>query len=406
MIFAPSVISDPKNFSFNAIQAYVVLVGLDSLQGLQTARIFADADVPVIGLINNPKIYFAHTHICDALIQIPSDDNGTINTLIALGHCLPQKAVLIACTDTKVWEVSEQRDQISDWYHIALPEHETLDMLINKEKFLKFAKEQGLSIPETRLLYSREDAVHAASEISYPAVIKPPFRSATWRKNTKEKAFKVDNAEAFLACFDTYFPYIQVLIAQAWIFGNDQSLYSCNCYFSRENEPLVTFTARKIRQYPPRTGQSSLGEEVRADEVLDETIRLFKSVNYWGLGYLEMKQDAKSGQYLIVEPNIGRPTGRSAIAEAGGVDILYTMYCDLVGLPLPDTRTQQYTNVKWIHLLRDLRSAYFYFRQGELSFGDWLKSMRGRKYYSVFSLKDPAPFISAVISSTNPKNKV
>lgn len=406
MIFASPVTTDPKTINFTADKPYVVLVGLDSLQGLQTARIFADKGVPVIGLIDNPKLYFAHTRVCEAIILAPDDDDGVIEALITLGNCLPQKAVLIACTDAKVWAVSEQRCRISDWYHIALPEHDTLETLIDKEKFLIFAQTHELSIPETHLLYSREVAVRVASEISYPVVLKPPFRTAVWRENTKEKAFKVDDEIAFLSCFDEYFPFIHVLIAQTWIYGDDQSLYSCNCYFNKNNEPLATFTARKIRQYPPRTGQSSLGEEVRADEVLDETIRLFKSVGYWGLGYLEMKRDARSGRYFIVEPNIGRPTGRSAIAEAGGVDILYTMYCDLLELPLPDTRTQHYTNVKWIHLLRDLKSAYFYWRQGELTLGEWLQSMHGRKYYAIFSIKDPVPFISALISSINPKNKV
>ena len=66
----------------------------------------------------------------------------------------------------------------------------------------------------------------------------------------------------------------------------------------------------------------------RDDVVLRETVRLFKSVNYRGLGYVELKRDERSGEYYIMEPNIGRPTGRSAIAEAGGVELLYTMYCD------------------------------------------------------------------------------
>jgi predicted ATP-grasp superfamily ATP-dependent carboligase len=314
--------------------------------------------------------------------------------------------VLIPCTDAHVWTISAQRQAIAGWYHIALPDHDTLDLLIDKQRFLTFAQQTNLRIPETYFLESHEDAVRVSAQIRYPVVIKPPFRSAIWRENTKEKAFKVDDQQAFLDCFNRYKPLADTLIAQQWIFGDDTTLYSCNCYFNRDNQPLVTFTSRKLRQYPPRTGQSSLGEEIRADEVLDETIRLFQSVGYWGLGYLEMKRDDRSGEFFIVEPNIGRPTGRSAIAEAGGVDILYTMYCDLVGLPLPATRVQQYGKVKWMHLLRDLKSAYFYWRHGELTVAQWMQSMSGRKYDAVFSLTDPAPFISALISMLSPGGKL
>lgn len=47
-----------------------------------------------------------------------------------------------------------------------------------------------------------------------------------------------------------------------------------------------------------------------------------------------MKKDRRDGRCYLVEPNIGRPIGRLAIAEAGGVPLLYTMSCDAIGRPL------------------------------------------------------------------------
>nr|NIP28096.1 carboxylate--amine ligase [Phycisphaerae bacterium]NIU27426.1 carboxylate--amine ligase [candidate division KSB1 bacterium]NIV01945.1 carboxylate--amine ligase [Phycisphaerae bacterium]NIV70689.1 carboxylate--amine ligase [Phycisphaerae bacterium]NIX31909.1 carboxylate--amine ligase [Phycisphaerae bacterium] len=123
---------------------------------------------------------------------------------------------------------------------------------------------------------------------------------------------------------------------------------------------------------------------------------LFKSVNYRGLGYVEIKRDERSGKYFIVEPNIGRPTGRSAIAEAGGVELLYTMYCEAIGWPLPANREQSYKGVKWVHLLRDLQSALYYWRRGELTLTEWWQSLRGPKTYALFSWRDPVPFLSAL----------
>jgi predicted ATP-grasp superfamily ATP-dependent carboligase len=181
-------------------------------------------------------------------------------------------------------------------------------------------------------------------------------------------------------------------MVQEWIEGTDADLYSCNCYFNAASEPLVTFTARKLRQWPPETGTSCLGEEVRNDEVLQETIRLFRGVSYHGLGYVEMKRDERTGKHYIIEPNIGRPTGRSAIAEAGGVELLYTMYCDVVGLPLPPNRQQTYGGVKWIYWRHDFQSALHYWRKGELSLRQWWRSWSGRKASAVFSWTDPLPF--------------
>jgi predicted ATP-grasp superfamily ATP-dependent carboligase len=183
-----------------------------------------------------------------------------------------------------------------------------------------------------------------------------------------------------------------MLMVQDWVEGSDETLYSCNCYFDRDSEPLVSFIARKIRQWPPATGTACISVECRNDEVLEESMRLFRSVGYRGLGYLEMKQDSRTGKHYIIEPNIGRPTGRSAISEAGGVELLYTMYCDAVGLPLPTNREQTYRGVKWIAVRRDLQSSFWYWRRGELTAREWWRSIRGRKAYALFSWRDPLPF--------------
>jgi predicted ATP-grasp superfamily ATP-dependent carboligase len=186
---------------------------------------------------------------------------------------------------------------------------------------------------------------------------------------------------------------------QEWVIGDETSLYSCNCYFNKLGKPLVTFVARKLRQWPPITGESSLGEEVRNDFVLEETVKLFEGIGYYGLGYVEFKKDDRSGEHFIIEPNIGRPTGRSSIAEAGGVELLYTMYCDVVGLPLPENRIQKYTGVKWLGIRRDLQSAFFYWRQGKLTIKEYFQSIKGPKGYALYSRDDLGPFIGDLIRS-------
>jgi predicted ATP-grasp superfamily ATP-dependent carboligase len=70
------------------------------------------------------------------------------------------------------------------------------------------------------------------------------------------------------------------------------------------------------------------------------------------------------------------------------------MYCDLLGWPLPANREQLYVGAKWIHERRDLQSALYYWRKGDLTLGDWLESWRGRKAHALFSLRDPGPFLS------------
>jgi len=194
-------------------------------------------------------------------------------------------------------------------------------------------------------------------------------------------------------------PILEWLLVQEWVEGDEDGLFSCNCYFDRLGQPVVTFVARKLRQWPPNIGTSASGVECRNDEVLTEALKLFGTVGFHGLGYLEMKRDVRTGQIQIIEPNVGRPTGRSAIAEAGGVDLVYTAYCDAAGLPLPPAREQRYVGAKWLDLRRDLQAAAVARRRGDLSVAEWARSVRGPKAHAIWSRRDPLPFMVDVVTA-------
>jgi predicted ATP-grasp superfamily ATP-dependent carboligase len=377
----------------NTRSPYAIIIGLDCFTGLQTARILARRSIPVIGIASNPKHACCRTRACDNVLVADTSSVDFIHSLETLGPQLGEAAVLYPCTDMSVLTISRHRRSLETWYRFALPPEDVVELLINKIRFYSHAQQVGFQVPTTFFLHSQEDVLEAARQLKFPCILKPPIRTPLWEKNTKTKAYSVKDAQDLLRVYELTSNWAESLMVQEWIEGPDSNLFSCNCYFTSESLPAVNFIARKIRQWPPKTGTSSLGEECRNDAVLQESIRFFQHFLFKGLGYLEIKLDARNGKYYIIEPNIGRPTGRSAITEAGGVELLYTMYCDLLGQPLPANREQQYTGVKWIYLRRDLQSAWSLWRQGELSLKQWRQSLQGRKYYALFSWTDPVPFL-------------
>lgn len=373
---------------------YAIVIGLESIVGLQTARILKRHGVPVLAITDDPSSYCCRTNVCERIITAPAGSDGLMEALEELAGDLAEKAVLYPCTDMNVLQVSRNRQRLQDDFHVLLPSAEVVEMLMDKISFYGYAEENGFPIPKTVFVRSRIDAERAARELAFPCILKPPTKTPEWLQRAKVGVYKVDTAEDFLSLYDICREWAEVLMIQEWIEGSDARLYSCNCYFDANSKPLVTFVARKLRQWPPEAGTSSLGEECRNDVVLDQTLRLFSSVSYRGLGYVEVKQDARTGNHYIIEPNIGRPTGRSAIAEAGGVALIYTMYCDAVGLPLPQNNEQQYGNAKWIYWRRDFQAALFYWRRGDLTLKGWWQSWRGKKWSAVFSWTDPVPFFA------------
>jgi len=373
---------------------HAVVIGLDCLPGIQTARILAQSGVSVIGIARDPNHPFSHTNTCETIHFTTISQGELMGALEIVSSQLDQKAVLYPCTDSSVLLVSRNRELLQDRYHIALPGSQTLEMLMDKSRFLRFAREHGLPVPKTFFLRTPADAIAASEQIPFPCIMKPAFKTSTWERNAAGvKVYLISSAQEFLATFDRCCSWAESIVAQEWVSGTDSDLYSCNCYFDANSKPIVTFVARKLRQSPPILGVSASGEECRNDTVLTQTIDLFTKVRLRGLGYLEMKRDAHTGQYRIIEPNVGRPTGRSAIAEAGGVPLIYSMYCELAGLPLPAHREQTYKGAKWIYFKKDLASSWYYWQKGELTLMQWARSLRGHKRDAVFSWNDPLPFL-------------
>ncbi|WP_191907881.1 carboxylate--amine ligase [Nocardioides cynanchi] len=370
-----------------------VVVGLDNITGLQTARILADRGVRVYGVASDRRHFGARTNACVEVVESRLSGPALVDTLRRLARRLgPDRAVLVPCTDGAVWALSLHRDELLDLFRLPLGDHDGIDLLMDKVRFADHAHLHGLAAPRTEVLRSRADAEKAAEVLTWPSLLKPPVKAEEWLAHTSAKGIPVRSPEELLDVYDRVAGWAPVLLAQEWVEGPEDALFSCNAYFDATGAPLVTFVARKLRQWPPHVGTSASGEECRNDEVLKETLRVFGSVPYQGLAYLEMKRDSRTGTMMIIEPNVGRPTGRSAIAEGGGVELVYTAYCDAAGLPLPTRRTQQYLDTTWLDVRRDVQAAVVGIRRGELTARDWLSSLRGPRTHAIWSARDPQPF--------------
>jgi D-aspartate ligase len=370
-----------------------VVIDIQSITGLQTSRILSARGIPVVGVGSDPSEPFCRSRAFSRKVFTSTTDERLIDALVELGPTLPARAPLFLSADEAVLLVSRHRDRLAPWYHVALPSHATVEMLVDKTTFARFAEVHGLPIPQTMLIADVRAAQAAADELRFPILLKPGIRAEHWAKHTKAKAFKAVSRSEFLEICTRALEWGGRLIAQEWIPGAESNLFSCNTYLSSAGDPLATFVARKIRQWPPETGRSSLGVECRNDEVRDTTIKLFQLAGLTGPAYLEMKRDERDGRHWIIEPNVGRATGRSAIAEAGGVELLLTQYCDLLGLPLPEQREQRDMGAKWVYLRWDLQASLVAMLRGNLTPLGWWRSLRGPKFYAAWSPSDPLPFI-------------
>jgi len=375
----------------------VVIVGIDDERGVHVARTMARHGIETIGIAKRARSVGTRTKDCHRIIVANTDSEALIDKLAELANGLDGNAVLIPCYDTAVSVISKHRERLAEQYQFALPDDETVRLINDKVRFYEYAEKLGFLVPKTVVLHCEDDLLDAARQLRFPTILKPPdSKSPRWLAHTNIKAFQIDDEAALIETYERNKFASDSFILQEMVRGGDEAILTCYGYYDASTEPLIEFTSRKLRQWPMRSGVGCLAEEIPQEEVREAALRLLQPLRFHGLCSLEMKRDSEDGKLYIIEANIGRPTGRAAHVEGCGVEMLLTLYCDLLGLALPGQRVQPYEGRKWINIRRDVLSAFSYWRLGELTLRDWYLSVRGVSSFALLAKRDPKPFIAEI----------
>jgi D-aspartate ligase len=375
-------------------QPRVVILGLDSITGLQSARLFAARGIGVVGVAAKAGHPACRTRVCERIEIGPLADRALIDRLLLLAASFPVPPVLLPCTDLSVLALSQHRLSLAGRYRMVLPRPGVIEMLLDKSAFQSYAQERELPVARSLTLRTPDEAERASRSLAFPVVLKPAVKTPSWQAHTAAKVYRADTPQALLDHYHRCRHWTDTLVVQEWIDGPDTSHVTCNAYFDGESRAHLSYVSQKIRQWPHEGGVGCFSRAVINDEVREVTARVFHAVSHRGLAYLEMKRDPRSGRYLIIEPNVGRPTGRSAAADHAGVELLYSHYCDALDQPLPPGREQPLRSAPWIYLRQDVQSAVRHWRNGDLSAADWVRSLRACRRDAVFSWSDPRPFVA------------
>src|SRR5438094_5567001 len=140
----------PRGAGSADARATAVVLGLGQ-NGMATCRALGRIGIPVVAIdtdLEQPSAqtrYGRKVHCKDFLSGGP----GLVATLVEIGRGLSEKGVLLPSGDLNLDVVSEHREQLADYFHIALPAKDVVRMFLNKKMFYQFAMERGFPLPQT-----------------------------------------------------------------------------------------------------------------------------------------------------------------------------------------------------------------------------------------------------------------
>lgn len=375
-----------------------VVIGLDSVTGLQATRTLARNGVRVVGVVSRRNHPCARTRYASEIVTAPASGAGLVGALRSLAERIGERCVLLPCHDLAVLAISDAREELAGSFLLTLPSRESLETLVDKARFAEHAARVGLPIPATTV-YRRVEDLDPDAAWEFPVVVKPAVKSAAWLAATPEKAVRAGSFAELRSILHRVDGLADEILVQEEIRGGEERLVTCNMLVGDDADPSLTLVTRKVRQWPPGFGTACLAEPARDDELEQLTRRVFESASFRGLGYVEAKHDPRTGGLRIIEVNAGRLTGRASMAEAAGVPLTMAAYAQAAGLSSPPSSPAYGRGRRWIFLRRDLLAAGRQIREGELSLGGWLGSLRGVRDEAMLDRRDPMPFVADLAAS-------
>jgi len=360
--------------------------------GLGIVRSLGRLGIPVYMIDPDPAAPALHTRYCRGKFVHNFEKDSAAAAIAFLGSVrkqLGRKAILIPTSDTLAMFVDEHAATLREWFLFPERPEGLARSLSSKKEMYLLACRHGVPTAATAFPQSRREVIEYLERARFPLVLKAIY-GARIKFRAGQPVQIVRSASELLKRYDALEdPSEPNLMLQEYIPGGEDSIWMFNGYFDSASECVVGFTGKKLRQCPAYTGQTSLGICLRNEQVARTTCDLMRAVGYRGIIDLGYRYDARDGQYKIldVNPRIGA-TFRLFVGD-NGMDVARALYLDLTGQPIEAAPARE--GRKWIVEDSDLVSSIRYHRDGRLTLGGWLRSLRGIQECALWASDDPLP---------------
>lgn len=298
-------------------------------------------------------------------------------------------AVLLPCSDEALEFIAHHRGELEAMGHRPIESDDNAVLaVLDKQAAYAIARAVGIPAPLTAMVSTLQEL--AACELPFPCGVKP-VHSHRFRR-----LYPVEQKGGVLADADHARRVLEPILAQDCpmlltevIAGPDDRYRSYFTFIDGDGEPLLHFTKRKLRQFPPHFGLGTYHLTEWNDEVAELGLRFARAAGLRGIVNVEFKRDIRDGQLKLVECN-PRFTQANEQIRVAGVDLARLAYNRLAGLPSPPVSSFTEHLGMWLPF-NDLRALRAYRREGELSIRAWAATLAHRQVLPIFAMNDPGP---------------
>ena len=305
------------------------------------------------------------------------------------------RCVVIPADDATLVTVSRHKTELEKQAIIQCTSWDVTQKFLDKKYTYALAEQHGIPAPKTIVPQSAEEVRRSANTIQLPCLVKPCYSHHYFEK-FKKKMAEVHTVEQMVAEYQRATDAGVEVMIQELITGDDTLGINYNSYFV-DGEPLIEFTAEKVRLSPPSYGIPCVVRSREAiPEVLEYGRKILRALNFEGYSCTEFKWDARDGKYKLMEVN-GRHNRSGLLSVRCGINFPWIAYMHDTALKPPDVDSYS-TGIYWIDEFKDISTTTKRVVMGRYSPVRFIIPYFRPHIYAVFDWHDLRPFLKRVVN--------
>ncbi|MFC6669004.1 hypothetical protein [Marinobacterium aestuariivivens] len=389
-------------------QDKVIILGTDSQIGLSLIRELGRRNCHVVAIgRSRDSIGLRSRYARERFVWPAGDEKRQIEFLNQVAGSTGAR-YLLCVSETDILFLNRCRDLLE--LTPLIPGQAAIERVLDKQRTAGAAAEVGILSPASHCIDDLGELDALAPSLRYPVILKwrnphEVMHDARRQGVPIEKVIYCHSAEQLADRLGRYAPLGQFPMIQAYCPGYGLGQF----FFMYRGKALLRFQHRRIHEWPPEGGFSSLCAGVPLDRhraLQERSIALLRKLDWEGPAMVEYRYDEHSDRAVLMEVN-GRFWGSLPLAYYSNAPFGWYTY-QVLGLgqvpavpePIRDDIQCRNTLIELKRLIRILFQRQK-IRDKSLRFSP-LKEVTGfiggyfnpRMRYYVFSLSDPMPLFA------------
>lgn len=379
-----------------------IVLGVDTPTGLAVIRDLGRRGVPVHGVGNTR----------DALGRTSRYLSGFSLRPVGppLAEWLPERIfhtgarALFAIAEDDLLALAALPKEI-EGCQILTPRKAQLDLVLDKSRTLALATGLGIDVPESWQPLAGENFVRHAESLTYPVVAK-------WANPPAMARILADHGLPFFKAEHAASPHALITLLERYATLREWPIIQPYCpgagfaqlLHMSDGKPSLSFQHRRLHEWPPEGGFSTLCESVslrRHAHQMDRSAALLAAIGWEGAAMVEYRHDPETGKYWLMEVN-GRFWGGLPLALHCGAEFAWEHYRRaILGETKPVARRRVDRRARFL-VPETRRLLAVLFRAGSIPnfrpsrIADLLSYITGffdpRVRHFIYAADDPGPF--------------